>query len=173
MSVFADLATLVVRLVAGGAFAAHGAQKAFGAFAGPGPAGAAAFMEGLGFRPGATYGRLASYTELGAGTLVALGALGPVGPAAMIAVMIVAQTSAHGKNGFFAQKNGVEIGVLYAAIALLLAARGFGRFSLDAELGSDLFFEDDRLAFAVVGAAVATSIFVLSRRVYDAPDASA
>jgi putative oxidoreductase len=76
-----DLGLLAARLAFGLSFAAHGAQKAFGWFGGPGPQGAAGFMESLGFKPGSTYASAASYNEIGSGLLIALGLGGPLGPA--------------------------------------------------------------------------------------------
>jgi putative oxidoreductase len=133
-----DFGLLVSRLVLGGGIAAHGAQKAFGAFEGPGRQGAAAFLESLGFSPGDRYSSAASWTELGSGTLIALGLSGPLGPAALISTMVVAQASVHAKNGFFAQKNGIELGAVYSAGGLALASAGFGRFSLDEVLGWEM-----------------------------------
>jgi hypothetical protein len=39
--------------------------------------------------------------------------------------MVVAQASVHAKNGFFAQKNGIELGAVYSAGGLALASAGF------------------------------------------------
>ncbi len=47
-----DFGLLLSRLAFGGGIAAHGAQKAFGSFNGPGPAGAAGSLASLGFLPG-------------------------------------------------------------------------------------------------------------------------
>ncbi len=94
-------------------------------------------MESLGFKPGETYAALASYGEVVSGLLIALGAGGPVGPAMLLSNMLVAQTTVHAKNGFFASKNGVEVGVLYASGALALASTGYGSVSLDRALGLD------------------------------------
>ncbi|HTW83215.1 MAG TPA: DoxX family protein [Candidatus Sulfotelmatobacter sp.] len=130
-----DLVLLAVRLAVGGSIASHGAQKAFGWFEGPGPDKAAGYFEGLGFKPGARFAQAASATEIGSGILIALGLGGPLGPAGLLSTMIVAAQSVHAKNGYFQQKGGVELNVLYAASALALAARGFGALSLDRALG--------------------------------------
>jgi putative oxidoreductase len=130
-----DLALLAVRVAVGGSIASHGAQKAFGWFEGPGPDKAAGFFESLGFRPGAKFASAASTTEIGSGLLILLGLGGPLGPAGLLSTMFVAAGSVHAKNGYFAQKNGVELNVMYAAAALALASRGYGALSLDRALG--------------------------------------
>ncbi len=150
-----DVVLLLARTTLGLGFAAHGAQKAFGWYEGPGPAGAAGFMESLGFKPGARFARLSSYAEIGSGLAIALGLGGPAGPAALIGIMVVAQATVHAKNGFFAQKGGVELGVLYGLAAGLLAFSGPGRLSLDAAFGLDETLEDERLiALSLAGGGI-------------------
>ena len=126
---------LLVRLVVGLIMAAHGAQKLFGWFGGYGLTGTGGFFESLGFRPGRLFAFAAGGSEFTGGLLLALGLLGPVGPALILSVMIVAATAVHWKNGLFAQNNGIEVPLLYAAAAVALALTGFGAFSLDAALG--------------------------------------
>src|SRR5205085_11530543 len=128
------LGLLVARLVLGLLMAAHGAQKLFGWFGGYGLTGTAGFFEQLGFRPGRLFAAAAAMGEVVSGVLVALGLFGPVGPALLRSVMIVA-ASTHWSNGGFAQNNGYEVPLLYAAGAATLALTGPGRFSLDAMLG--------------------------------------
>lgn len=129
-----DLALLLVRLIGLG-FAAHGAQKLFGAFGGYGLAGTGAFFEQIGFRPGRLYAAAAGTSELAGGLLVALGLLGPVGPMFMIAVMTTAAFAVHAPKGFFAQDGGYELPLAYATLGFLLAFTGFGAYSLDAAFG--------------------------------------
>src|SRR5437868_10602911 len=93
-----DLGLLVVRVIFGLIFAAHGAQKLFGWFGGYGLAGTGGFMETLGFRPGKTFATAAALGEFFGGLLLLLGFLGPVGPALMISVMTVAMITVHRKN---------------------------------------------------------------------------
>jgi putative oxidoreductase len=167
-----DLGTLLARSAIGASFAAHGAQKAFGWFGGPGLAGAAGFMDSLRFRPGARYAILSSYTELAGGTLLALGLGGPLGPAAMIAVMTVAGVSVHGKNGFFAQNGGYELPALYAVTAGALAMSGPGRFSLDEALGLDAL-ADERIAWLAVTGGVVGGLLALASRAAEASSTDA
>ena len=131
----AGIGLLIARLVLGLLMAAHGSQKLFGWFGGYGLHTTGEFFVQLGFRPGRLFATAAAVGEVASGLLVALGFLGPVGPAVMIAVMIVAAASVHLPHGLFAQNNGIELPLLYAAAALGLALTGPGRYSLDALLG--------------------------------------
>jgi putative oxidoreductase len=125
---------LVLRLVVGLSMAAHGTQKLFGWFGGPGLSVTAGFFQSLGFHPGRLLAAVASVTEMLSGLLMALGLLGPLGPALMISVMLVAMR-VHWSNGYFAQAQGIELSVLYVASALSLAFTGPGAYSLDALFG--------------------------------------
>ena len=141
---------LVLRLVVGLAMAAHGAQKLFGWFGGHGLAGTGGFFEMLGFHPGRTFALAAGATELASGILIALGLLGPIGPALMLSVMIVAATTVHWKNGFFAAANGIELTLLFGVTALALAFTGFGPFSLDAITGFEAYVTPAASVAAIV-----------------------
>ena len=137
-----DLTTLslglfIARAIAGLAMAAHGSQKLFGWFGGYGLGGTGGFMESLGFRPGRLFAAAAGSAEFAGGVLLALGFLGPVGPALMISVMLVAIGSVHWHNGLFAAKNGVELPLLFGAVAVVIGLVGPGLYSIDAALGLD------------------------------------
>ncbi|NEE14438.1 DoxX family membrane protein, partial [Streptomyces sp. SID7499] len=77
-----DLGLLLLRLGAGGALAAHGAQKLFGWFGGHGIEGTGQFMESVGYVPGKTSATAAGLAEAGGGTLLALGLATPAAGAA-------------------------------------------------------------------------------------------
>ena len=130
-----DLGLLVVRVVFGLIFAAHGAQKLFGWFGGYGIAGTGGWLESTGYRPGKFFATALGLTEIVAGLLLALGLLGPVGPALIIVVMIVAMVTVHLKNAFFVSTNGIEHPLMFTVMAIGLALTGPGRYSLDYQQG--------------------------------------
>lgn len=131
----ADLGLLVLRIAAGLVMAAHGSQKLFGWFGGYGIAGTGGFLETLGFRPGRAFAAAAGLSEFSGGLLIAAGLFGPAGPALVLATMTVAIVTVHWEHGLFAMSNGIEVPLLYAAIAAVLGLSGFGAFSLDRAAG--------------------------------------
>jgi putative oxidoreductase len=116
---YAEAIYAVMRIVVGGLFACHGAQKLFGAFGGQSMLG----------NPMMTF---AGVIELGGGLLVALGLF--AGWAAFLASgqMAVGYFMAHAPNGFWPIVNKGELAVVYCFVFLYIAAKGAGQFSLDA-----------------------------------------
>jgi putative oxidoreductase len=164
-----DIAFLIARLILGLGFAAHGAQKLFGAFGGYGVSGTASSYETLGFRPGTTFALLAGVAEFVGGLLTALGLFGALGPALMISVMLVSMLTVHLPHGFFATNNGWELPGTYIAGALMLALAGFGVYSLDALAGINVF-SSPRVAWMLIGIGVVLAIIAsLARRPAPSP----
>lgn len=129
------LALLVLRLAIGLTLAAHGAQKVFGWFGGPGLHGFHGMLVKLRVQPARPWSIVGALSELVGGLLVALGLLGPIGPALGCGAMLVAIVAVHWPNGFFASRGGLEFpGVLFASL-VALALAGFGDLSLDHALG--------------------------------------
>src|SRR5207245_4629063 len=132
---FTDLGLLALRLVLGAVFLAHGAQKAFGAFGGPGFEGATGFIGSMGFRPARFWTALAVGGELLAGLLFLLGLLTPVAGLLVLGTMAVAIAKVHGPKGFFVQNGGYEYNLMLIIAAVALALVGPGAFSLDHLVG--------------------------------------
>jgi putative oxidoreductase len=131
----ADLGLLLLRLTLGAVFLAHGAQKAFGSFGGPGFEGASGFIGSLGFRPARMWAALAVGGELLAGLLLVLGLFTPLAGVLVLATMAVAIAKVHGPKGFFVQDGGFEYNLVLIIAAVAVAAVGPGAFSLDHLLG--------------------------------------
>jgi putative oxidoreductase len=165
-----DLGLLAARLGLGLGLASHGAQKAFGWFEGPGPEGAAGFMESVGLKPGASYATAASYNEIASGLMIALGLGGPLGAAGAVSTMIVAAETVHKKNGFFAGKGGVEVNMLYSAGALALASTGYGALSLDNVFGLDEKLHHPLITTLALAGGIAAAYLILGQRDTSPPD---
>jgi putative oxidoreductase len=130
-----DIGFLLLRLTVGLTLAAHGTQKLFGWFGGPGLDATGQFFEMIGFRPGRRHALMAGLAETGGGLLLALGLLTPVAAALVFSVMLVAAVTVHIKKGFFAQNGGYEYTLVLGIAALTVAFTGPGSLSLDALLG--------------------------------------
>ena len=123
-----DLGLLAIRLMAGAAFAFHGAQKLFGLFGGYGLEGTAGFFETLGIPFPTLSVVLAGGAEL-LGGLALLSGFGQRLIAAPLAfTMLVAGLTAH--SGFDVTQGGMEYPLVLAAVALGLGLTGPGRFAL-------------------------------------------
>jgi putative oxidoreductase len=129
------LGLLILRLFTGLTLAAHGGQKLFGWFDGPGPRGTAGMFAKLGYRRPAAMALLAGLSELVGGVLFAVGLLTPLAAIAIVVVMLNAIAAVHWANGFFMTRGGYEFNLILVAIAIGVSATGAGRASLDHLLG--------------------------------------
>jgi putative oxidoreductase len=149
---------LILRLVVGVALAAHGSQKLFGWWGGPGVRGLHAHLTTMRFRPAPLWVAGAIGTEIGGGLLLALGFLSPLGSVGAGAAMIMAIVAFHWGKGFFGQRGGLEMPLLYLVAASVLGITGPGSWSLDSLFGIALPEPATGLvaaALAVAGVAVA------------------
>jgi putative oxidoreductase len=138
MAVSLSLSLLILRLVGGLTIAAHGAQKLFGWFDGPGFATMAQSFQGQGLRPGWLWTCLVITGEFGGGLSVAFGFLTPLGGAGMFGAMLMAIGKSHWKNGFFNAKRGIEFPLTLLTIGVAIGVAGPGTYSLDTLLGISL-----------------------------------
>ena len=125
---------LLLRLVVGLAFAAHGSQKLFGWFGGDGRAGTAGFFGSLGYRAPALMALLAGLAELGGGLLFASGLATPLAALGLATVMLNAIVTVKWPRGFL---SGYELEALYLTVVIAVVATGPGRLSLDRAIGWD------------------------------------
>jgi putative oxidoreductase len=132
--VFAAIGLLILRLGIGLIIAAHGAQKLFGVWGGPGMTKWAQSVQRLRIRPAQLWAWVAALSEFGGGLLLALGLLSPLGSLAMIGAMVVAIATVHLAKGFWAGKGGYEYNLSLIAGAAALAFTGAGAYSLDGAL---------------------------------------
>ena len=123
---------LILRLVVGLLFAAHGAQKLFGTFGGGGPEGTTAFFASLGYRAPAAMAVVVGLAEFGGGLMLAAGFLTPLAAFLLTTVMLNAIATVVWPKGFL---GGYEFEVTLATVAVALAATGPGELSLDDAIG--------------------------------------
>ncbi|MCY1272120.1 putative oxidoreductase MhqP [compost metagenome] len=136
LSTNAGIGLAILRITTGLTFMAHGSQKLFGAFGGPGLQGMGQWLESLGVTPGYLMATLAGSAEFFGGLALVIGLL--VRPAAVVLIftMGVAIFSVHIGNGFFITNNGYEYALTLLMISVALLISGAGRFSLDGKLSS-------------------------------------
>jgi putative oxidoreductase len=130
-----DLGLLLLRLAIGLIFAAHGAQKVFGWWSGPGLSGWRGAMESMNIRPAGFWAPISAAAELLGGLALALGLFTPFVAAALLGQSIVIIGHVHLPRGFWNRENGIEFPLALAAGVLAVALVGAGSYSLDAALG--------------------------------------
>gem|GEM_PF-107618 len=133
-----SLGLLLLRLVAGLTLAAHGAQKLFGWFEGPGFTRLVQGFTKQGFKPVWLWACLVILGELGGGLSLALGFLTPLGAAGIFGAMFMAIAKSHWKYGFWASKRGFEYPLSLLTIGVAIGLMGPGGYSLDTLLGMAL-----------------------------------
>jgi putative oxidoreductase len=129
-----SLGLLILRLVIGLTIAAHGAQKLFGWWGGPGMTVWVQTVARLRIRPAQPWAWVAALSEFGGGLLLALGFLSPLGSLAIAGAMLVAIATVHLPRGFFVTKGGYEFNLTLIGAVAALALTGPGAYSLDTAL---------------------------------------
>ncbi len=153
---------LVLRLVVGTAFAAHGAQKLFGWFDGPGPKGTAGFFSSLGFRSPMVMAMAAGLSEFAGGLAFAVGFATPAAALVLAVVMLNAIALVHWQKGFWNANGGYELNLTFLAVAVAVAATGPWRFSIDRAIGWDDNISGLWWGLGVIGTAVVLAALTLT-----------
>jgi putative oxidoreductase len=123
-----DWALLVARVTVGVIFMAHGAQKLFGAFGGPGLPAVVQMMGPVGY--------LVTIGEFFGGLGLVFGFLSRFSAASIIVIMLGAIGMVHGKVGFFMNWSGTQAGegfeyhLLAIGMLLPIVIAGPGRFAV-------------------------------------------
>ncbi len=123
-----DVALLIARVIVGAVFMAHGAQKLFGAFGGPGLSAFVGMMGPLGY--------LVAIGEFFGGLGIVVGFLSRFSAASIIVIMLGAIAMVHGKVGFFMNwmgnqgGEGFEYHLLAIGILLVILIAGPGRYAV-------------------------------------------
>ena len=129
------IALLILRVVTGLTVAAHGSQKLFGWFNGPGISGFHGMLDRLGVRPARPWAYVAALAEFLGGLGVALGLLTPLAALAVCGAMLVAIGMVHWSKGFFNSAGGLEFPLQILAVMLVLSLIGPGRLAIDSLIG--------------------------------------
>jgi putative oxidoreductase len=123
-----DWALLILRVVLGVVFIAHGAQKLFGWFGGYGLAGTVGFFTKMGIPVPLAY--LAIFTEFFGGLAVLFGVLGRLAALGIAVNMLVAIFKVHLPHGFFLDHMGFEYAFTCLGLALAVVMGGPGRVAV-------------------------------------------
>jgi putative oxidoreductase len=121
-----DVSLLLVRVIVGVIFAAHGAQKLFGVWGGQGlTATVANPPDGMG-----PIGYLVTIGEFFGGLGLIFGFLTRFSAASLIVIMIGAIAMVHGQHGFFLQNQGFEYNLALIGLLLPILIAGPGQYSI-------------------------------------------
>ena len=155
-----DLGLLILRIAVGMIFAAHGAQKAFGWWSGPGFVGWRGAMSQMRIRPAGFWAFVSMAVELVGGLLFVLGLLTPLVTALLVAQSVVIIVQVHLAKGFWNRNGGIEFALSLLGGVAAVAGTGPGSVSLDAALGLGYSAEMRvaLVAIALAGAGVAMAI---------------
>jgi len=156
-----DFGLLVLRLALGAIMGAHGLQKVFGLFDGPGLDGTARALGSMGYTHTTLLAWITGLSELVGAVLVVLGVFTQIGAAALLGVtanVVYVQW----RGGFF-EPSGFEFELLLAAVAFALLFTGSGRIALDVNTPWRRRPVPFGFFFLLIAAAAAVLVIVLAR----------
>ena len=131
-----SIALLILRVVLGVIFFAHGAQKVLGWFGGYGLKGTVAYFVSMGMPAPVAY--LTCFIEFLSGTGLLVGFLARLCGLGVAAIMIGAMVTVHWQHGFFlnaelkpGKGHGIEYTLALLAMGLAVLIDGAGALSID------------------------------------------
>jgi putative oxidoreductase len=153
----------ILRAVVGVTVSAHGAQKLFGWFEGPGLQGFSGMLGSMKVRPAYLWALVAAGGEFAGGVLLVLGFLNPIAGFLVAGSMLVAILLVHRPNGFWNSNRGIEFPLALLAAAVALTLTGFGPFAVDAALGVTLPEPGTWVVFAILTVIAVLAVVVMPR----------
>jgi putative oxidoreductase len=128
-------ALLILRLLLGALFIAHGFQKVMAGLHGPGLGGFARTLQSIGFFPGPFWAWAVTAIEFVGGIFVFVGFATRLAAAAIMIEMIIAGLKVNLARGFFWLQGGVEVPLILAVIGFIIVLTGPSSPSVDAAAG--------------------------------------
>lgn len=153
------LSLLILQLGIGLTFAAHGAQKVFGWWGGPGLAGWEGAMQRMGYRPARAFALTSALIELVGGLLLAVGFLTPIVAAVLVAQAVVIIGQVHWSHGFFSTRSGFEFPMVLGIGAAAIGLAAPTPVSVDSAIG---FALDPTIRLILVVAGLVVGLLTLS-----------
>lgn len=134
-----DLGLLVLRVAVGVVFIAHGLQKAFGWWGGPGLQGFRETLTEAGYQHADLLTYLAAGAQIGSGVLLVLGLFTPVAAAVALAFLVnsvlATFTAQRESGGLFVFGSAAEYLLVLVAAAATIILAGPGRYGFDGGRG--------------------------------------
>ncbi len=129
-----DYSYPLIRVATGAMLVPHGWQKLFAGRL----QGTADFMATVGLEPAMALATYIAVLELVGGTLLALGLLTRLVAVQVVGFMAVATFHVLWGKGFFWAQGGYEYSLLLGLLAVAIAIKGGGRYSLDRVIGREV-----------------------------------
>lgn len=129
-----EMSSLPLRLGAGIIFLAHGLQKAFGLFDGPGIVNFSKMIASMRISPAIVFAYLVAYIELIGGIFLIIGFCTRLSAALLSLVMLVAIIGVHLSKGLFASQGGFEYPLVLLCVCISLLISGAGKYSITKKL---------------------------------------
>ncbi len=136
-----EVGILALRFMVGVTFMAHGGQKLFGWFGGPGIEGTAKFFSMVHIEPSVPMALLSGCGEFFGGLALVLGFFTRYAAVVLTFNMVVAIAMVHWPKGFFLANGGFEYNLVLISTYLYFFFNGPGKYSLEKKLfGNEILF---------------------------------